>query len=375
LAFIDQLFLSSAPGEPSTSIYQDYPQATTLEALGVTDIEIIDGTEEGREQVLSEKDLLKVQTQLPANVVVCGMAYAMQAQICSNILKTSGEKAYSMAFYDSFSLWSNTSVAAVYFTNPTPEAVANVMVSADDQRVSLTTPPDAVSPHCTVSLTGNPTLQSWAAVDADESKKQTTRALLYGVGNTNVIGIVFAGGYGDNEYVNSLEIFCSTTKQLCADHACGQASHKTNNNEERIYSFVFSPHPGYSSSFEAKLFRDWGCADHILILPEKLSISTAELITSSNVSVSQCSTVGGQSLSVGVAHAYLTEVNGCEDVFTASSLIPIASTSDDFVYLLLESDSFRGPDEDYTVDSAAVVAAGVPVNGTENIVSEINSHL
>ena len=62
-------------------------------------------------------------------------------------------------------------------------------------------------------------------------------------------------------------------------------------------------------------------------------------------------------------------------MFTANDLIPIAFNSDDFIYLLLESESFRGPDDDYTVDSDAMVAAGVPVNGTDNIVREINCYL
>ena len=35
------------PGEPSSTIFLDYPQTTTLEQLGITDIDIIDGTEEG----------------------------------------------------------------------------------------------------------------------------------------------------------------------------------------------------------------------------------------------------------------------------------------------------------------------------------------
>jgi hypothetical protein len=77
----------------------------------------------------------------------------------------------------------------------------------------------------------------------------------------------------------------------------------------------------------------------------------------------------------GVAHAYLTQTGSCEDVFTASDLIPIASSSNEFSYLLLESDSFRGVDDNYTVDPSAMVEAGVPVNGTENILNEINSHI
>jgi hypothetical protein len=147
----------------------------------------------GREQVLSEDDLSIVQSQLRASVVVCGMAYAMQAQLCSSIMTETGESSYSMSFYDSFSLWSNNSIASVYFTSPTPEAVQNVMVSAEAQRTSLTTFPDEVSPQCTVTLTGNPTLEIWGDIDNDEVKKKVSRSILYGDDNAEVIGIVYAG--------------------------------------------------------------------------------------------------------------------------------------------------------------------------------------
>lgn len=81
---------------------------------------------------------------------------------------------------------------------------------------------------------------------------------------------------------------------------------------------------------------------------------------------------------IGVAHAYLTTPNGCEDVFTSSELIPISSSADDVVYLLLESETFRGSDTNdymYYVDPSVMVEAGVPVNGTANIIQEIKKHL
>lgn len=133
------------------------------------------------------------------------------------------------------------------------------------------------------------------------------------------------GGYGDEDYTNSLNIFCSATKEICekdnkntntntnTNTTCLSFNHpihapdthdstinsNSNGNDEVVYAFVFAPHPGYSSTYEAQLFLDWGCSDHIRVLPEKFSLSTAEVIVSSNVSMSQCSTVGGQSLSVG----------------------------------------------------------------------------
>ena len=117
-----------------------------------------------------------------------------------------------------------------------------------------------------------------------------------------------SGGYGGDDYVNSINIFCETAKQLCQDNECivyDGLKHKTSPSRHvqttinAKYAFVFSPHPGYTSSFEAKYFKKWGCDAYIRILPEKFGFSTAEIIASSNVSTSQCSTVGGQSLSVG----------------------------------------------------------------------------
>ena len=77
----------------------------------------------------------------------------------------------------------------------------------------------------------------------------------------------------------------------------------------------------------------------------------------------------------GVAHSYLTLKDLCEDVFTENDLIPVAQSGKELSYLLLESDSFRGPDNNYYVDPSAMVSAGVPVNGTENIMQVISSHL
>lgn len=143
--------------------------------------------------MLSEEDLLLVQALLPASVTVCGMAYAMQAQLCSSIITSSGDPTYSLSFFDSFSLWSSTSTASKYFTTPTPEAVQTVMVTAESQADSLNSPPNEVSPACTVSLTGNPTLESWASVDADEDRKSVVRGVLYGSDADDIIGVVFAG--------------------------------------------------------------------------------------------------------------------------------------------------------------------------------------
>ena len=76
-------------GEPSTSIYYyNYTDnAIVLSDVGITDIDIVDGNET-REQMLSTEDLNTLVDKLHATMVICGMVYSMEAQICSvSILK------------------------------------------------------------------------------------------------------------------------------------------------------------------------------------------------------------------------------------------------------------------------------------------------
>ena len=59
------------------------------------------------------------------------------------------------------------------------------------------------------------------------------------------IVIVFAGGYGGAPYTQGLSLFCEAAKALRGTR----------------FGFVFSPHPGYPSSYEAGLFKEWGCLE------------------------------------------------------------------------------------------------------------------
>ena len=192
-----------------------------------------------------------------------------------------------MSFYDSFSLWSDDSLAAEAFVSVIPDAVDMIMTSAQEQTESIQ---QMSSAHCLAKTTGNPSLQSWEDVANNYTLMRYTRESIYGP-NTDLIGIVFAGGYG-NGYENSLYVFCEAVKYLKQIHSTPDMQ------------FVFCPHPGYSSSYEAKLFYEWGCLPDILMIPENDEaenyFSTAEVISASNASVSRCSTTGGQSLSVGM---------------------------------------------------------------------------
>jgi len=88
--------------------------------------------------------------------------------------------------------------------------------------------------------------------------------------------------------------------------------------------------------------------------------STAEVVAASNASVSQCSTVGGQSLSITVPHAYIATDEACRDVFTEAGLIPHTPTSSLLKEVLSVVFFLRG----YWVSPSSLVTAGVPLAAT-----------
>ena len=88
--------------------------------------------------------------------------------------------------------------------------------------------------------------------------------------------------------------------------------------------------------------------------------STAQLVAASDGSLSVASSVGGQSLSIGKPHAYLSAAR--HDVFTDSGLIPVAPNISSLVATL--NGTFRA--ENFTVSADAMAIAGVPLNGTAN---------
>lgn len=348
----------------------------------------------------------------------------------TSVLHTS----FSMAFYDSFSLWntslgggSKNSIANEYFIVPTPSPVRVIMTTAEQQAVGMQTDLSSITDSvATAVVTGNPSLESWAVDDSDVIQQHISRELLYGKPNQSreildeLVGVVYAGGYGEG-YDSSLFNFCLAAIQLSNSNTSDSNSsfdtHSTSpssdndksatygNADNSLFRFVFSPHPGYPSSYEAQLFEKWGCLPYVLIIglgeskqldveddnqysqedddhidssiiTDLNSLTTSQIIVASNASISQCSTVGGQSLSVGVPHVYTyvpaTTVSDagseiCQDVFTDADLIPQAFSTSDLAEVL--DSQFKV--NDYTVDPTVMHDAGVPTNGTENVLEAI----
>mgnify|MGYP000660452565 CR=1 FL=1 len=332
-------------GEPSTSIFEDYAEAVTLSNYGI-EIEIIDGY--SRDQLLSLADLGTLLKQIDApRVVVEGMAYAMQAQI--GIAIGRAYDSHTVGVYDSFALWDSDSVASNDFVEQ--DAVQDVYVVAKEQqrevsRIAVSSGVEDIQ----VSVTGNPTINTWEAASRDTERVKAVRETLYPNITADTVAIVYAGGYGEEAYEASLKAFCTTATEA------GEG-----------FAFSFSPHPGYDPSYEEGLFASWGCADRVIIVWDSLHMDTAHIVAASNTSLSQCSTVGGQSLAIGVPHAYVSPEGSCVDVFTSAKLIPTTPTAHELEETLMKDFA----DENYSVPKYDILRAGIPLDATHRIYSRL----
>lgn len=348
-----------ALGEPATRIfnanfehesvsrarYDMYNQMRNVTVMSPLDVgvytKIIDG-DGGRHQELSTSDMMAMSMCIVMKkhgIVVVGMAYKMQSQI-ARLYKSMS--VYTVAFDDGFGLWDNNSPFSTWFISGTP-VINEIFVTA--QSIS-----DAIPRTVVTTTTGSPTLDDWSAIASDSARISFVRRAIYG-NNVKIPTVMFAGGYGSG-YNASLDIYCNVARQL------GTAG---------VMMFSFSPHPGYDPSFESEYFRSHGCPS-IIVLEPHLGFTTAEVCAASNVSVSQTSTVGGQSLSVGVPHAYLhSNTTQYDDVFTMTSLIPVC-TDDNCFYRLLTYDFAN---IHYKFDPSRLSNAGVPRDGTNKMKSRL----
>ena len=419
-------FIILCLGEPSTSIFTSYNQSRTLSDYNI-DVTVLDG-KDGRYQRLSEEDLNKLTMSIQTNKVITGMVYEMEAQIASlpfnnnnydnnNNHKSDFNEMYVIGLDDSFALWDNTSIPSTLFV--LPNIVKEVFVTADMIG-------DAIPPSTIATTTGSPTLDSWMNTASDTKSINEVREKIYGSNNesnnddeNDFIGVVFAGGYDHafSEYDHVLHAYCQTALKLTNTNRSTSNNHNNNNsysnstsnrsgdnsndgtvgdrkaNEKSSkFRFSFSPHPGYSPlKFEIPRFKKWGC-DHqvIRVIFEDEGVSTASIVAASNVSMSECSTVGGQSIAINTPHAFgarssnshsysysnihsysngtrSRKTSKCEDVFTVAGLIPYTPSSK----AMIEAITLTFAQEQYYVPTSAIVKEGIPVAATKRMMSRL----
>jgi len=341
-----------ALGSPASSIYANY----TAQLLSPSDVGIltpvVDGND-GRSQELPAEDLARLVGTVKARVCVVGMVYAMQAQIASAMHEQGGS--YTVGLDDSFALWSEEGISSALFIQPTaPSVVQEVFLCADEQAKGVAADTKKHGSSVLPTVTGSPTLTTWRSAGRDEAAKAAARKVAYPMTRVHpdAPGVLYAGGYGGLAYNASLRVFCLTARDMYPSV---------------LYSF--SPHPGYSPSLEVELFAEWGCSSAVTVVPTEAGFSTAQLVAASNASLSQCSTVGGQAVAgLGLPHAFLSSSESCDDVFSATGLIPHAP-SERSLRAALE----RFSQEGWRIQPSDVEAAGIPLDGTrlmsERIVS------
>lgn len=357
-------FAALCLGEPAITIFADALNVTTLAPIdvGITQ-RIADGTE--RNATLGASDVSRVLARLGQagpKLVVAGMAYAMQAQL-ARAFRYVGS--YAVGIDDGIGVeWDPRSpLNRAFFTSEPSAAIDELWVgdapfAANVSEWLATRPSPSGRPSLSVILTGSGTLGAWRAAADDATQVAATRRRMLcchgGTWPEGTVMVVYAGGYGGAQYTHALRLFCECVSRL------------------PNIGFVFSPHPGYASSYEAALFRLWGClgpANLKVVDGAWGGVTTAQLVAASNASLSLGSTVGAQSLAIGVPHVYVTDCY--RNLWTRLGLIPTAPTASDLARIV----NVTLREEGYAVAADAMAVAGVPLNGTANQIARLRALL
>jgi hypothetical protein len=369
-------------GKPATEIFQPYQGRVNVLSLSDLGIPIIveDGTSD-RAQLLTASELTMLTAQLNPCLVVEGMVYQMQAQIGASL--HSSHAAYIIGIYDSFSLWTNTTISSEYFVQSL--AIDECFLCAKEQSAGVVQDSGStIQP----TVTGSPTLSQWASIAANATAVSSARAKMFATAQmplssssssssaavaaaaASAVAVSFAGGYGlpGGLYDKSLAVLCATATAAATAPGSGAGS----------YTFFFTPHPGYPSSYEESFFRQHGCVDYITIITPTLELDTALVFAASNVTMSQCSTTGGQSIAIGIPHIYIpgdaSSTSMCIDVFTEATptLIQNANDSTHVMQVLRELSGTVPP---YRVSKDVMQEAGVPLDAVARSMKRFNTLL
>ena len=335
-----------ALGQPAISLFEEFNEVLVTPASLDLETKVIDG-DNGREQKLTARDMEKVLQAFPPDqveMVITGMVYMMESQIALAYRETNVGKRV-VGIFDSFALWSDDSICARDFTDQTLPSISEIWLCAKQQVV-----PEFYKWGIKPVVTGSPTLSVWRKEALGDTVSHTREILLREAEATDdAILVTYAGGYGDASYNRSVSTFC----EACAE------------NPEEAYQCVFTPHPGYDPSFEAGIFAEHGCEDSVLIVSAELNLTTSQIVVASNASLSQCSTVGGQSVAVGIPHAYVDD--SCKDALTQSGLIDTVGSS----LSLLEKITRDFKDEGFYISPVSVEDAGVPLDGEAQVLKAL----
>jgi hypothetical protein len=326
-------------GGTAPSSAQNLPGVRLLSSYGVN----MQGSNRKRNATL---DSLQYFTNaMPkSGLLISGMVSRAQVDISKSLV------GWSVAGYDdSFSLWNEKSWPALFVKKGvltqlwvTAEEIVSEVEKSQSKRL-------APSSFSTFAV-GSPTFKSWESESSHLSPYDIQRIRLYMFGTSvNKPGVLFFGGYGSG-YYDAVQIFAEAAAGL--------------KNELR---FAFLPHPGpFNTTVEAMLFSKANVSVHIL---DRSHYSTALYAKASGVTLSQDSTCGPQSVSIGVRSMYvMSEGAAVDDIFTKIGLIPVARNKSAATFLMKKLID-NGPFD----PKKALQNAGIPNNSAQNIIHRVRA--
>ena len=168
-------------GEPATTIFKDSPCMRSLDSLGVKTKALNGKDDPSRTQLLSESDLELVRAGLgPVEVVVSGMAYAMQAQVAGAWSASPTPPCAVVGVVDNWAKWSEASFPAEHFVIP---AVTNVILAPSPLQTSAIR---EAHPEVRVAAVGHPSMMQWRLAAGNVGLVRRIGRVLYGDRCVNV---------------------------------------------------------------------------------------------------------------------------------------------------------------------------------------------
>jgi hypothetical protein len=164
-------------------------------------------------------------------------------------------------------------------------------------------------------IVGDSSFLSWET----ETKKDTlyyknVRKYMFGESEKDCFGILYFGGYGDL-YYESVQLFANVAGSMT-----NISKHTTHDSSDNFFCFAFVAHPGihFNAKKEEEIFKNAGADVKIL---NRSMYATSVYTKGSNATLSQGSSCGPQSISIGVPSLFTQTSN---NIFQTAGLIPVA---------------------------------------------------
>ena len=136
--------------------------------------------------------------------------------------------------------------------------------------------------------------------------------------STNCFGVLYFGGYGEG-YYESVEVFANAVRNVSDQ----QHARVATGYDPTVFCFAFVAHPGisFNTKKEESIFKKFGASVKIL---SRSKYATPFYAKASNATLSQGSSCGPQSISIGIPSLFTQSSN---NIFQSSGFIPVASNA------------------------------------------------